>query len=214
MTSLAVDRSFECAPHATRSIAMALALSLNLAVALLALRPEAVSILHAVPPPSLLVTIVQPPPPPVPPANIPVLRTAEHVFAPILHAAIATPLPSIAPVTSPIQLPSAAPVSSATGLNAARDSDATIAYETASPPAYPLQALRAGIQGTVILKVLVGPTGQPLAIEIERSSGSRVLDDAARRHVMAAWRFHPAIRDGHAIEAWALVPVRFSLDRG
>ena len=137
MTSLAVDRSFECAPHATRSIAMALALSLNLAVALLALRPEAVSILHAVPPPSLLVTIVQPPPPPVPPANIPVLRTAEHVFAPILHVAIATPLPSISPVASPIQLPSAASVSSATGLNAARDSDATVAYETASPPAYP-----------------------------------------------------------------------------
>ncbi|HLI18777.1 MAG TPA: energy transducer TonB [Rhodanobacteraceae bacterium] len=214
MTSLAVDRSFECAPHATRSVAMALALSLNLAIALFAMRPEAVSMLHAMPPPSLLITILQPPPPPVQPVSVPILRTVEHVHAPTVHVAIATPaLPSIAPVTSLIQLPSAAPVSSATGLNTARDSDATIAYETASPPAYPIQALRAGIQGTVLLKVLVGPTGQPLAIEIEHSSGSRVLDDAARQHVLATWRFHPAIRDGHAIEAWALVPVQFSLNR-
>jgi len=51
-------------------------------------------------------------------------------------------------------------------------------------------------------------------VMIERSSGSRALDDAARKHVLAAWRFHPAMRDGHAIEAWAVVPVRFNLDQG
>jgi protein TonB len=51
-------------------------------------------------------------------------------------------------------------------------------------------------------------------VAIERSSGSRTLDDAAREHILAAWRFHPAMRDGHAIEAWALVPVQFNLGRG
>ena len=92
--------------------------------------------------------------------------------------------------------------------------NATIAYETATPPAYPIQALQAGVQGTVMLKVLVGPAGKPLQVMIERISGSHILDDAARRHVLAAWRFHPAIRDGHATEAWAVVPVRFNLDQG
>jgi len=66
----------------------------------------------------------------------------------------------------------------------------------------------------VLLKVLVDLSGKPVQVMIERSSGSRALDDAARKHVLAAWRFHPAMRDGHAIEAWAVVPVRFNLDQG
>jgi protein TonB len=74
--------------------------------------------------------------------------------------------------------------------------------------------MRAGVQGTVLLKVLVDANGKPVQVAIERSSGSRTLDDAAREHILAAWRFHPAMRDGHAIEAWALVPVQFNLGRG
>jgi len=46
---------------------------------------------------------------------------------------------------------------------------------------------------------------------VAKSSGSRELDRAALKHVLAAWRFHPAQRDGHAIEAWAQVPVEFKL---
>ncbi|MDE2272232.1 MAG: energy transducer TonB [Xanthomonadaceae bacterium] len=63
------------------------------------------------------------------------------------------------------------------------------------------------------LKVLVDPSGKPVEVLIARSSGSRPLDDAARAHVLAAWRFRPAMRDGRAIEAWAMVPVRFDLHR-
>jgi protein TonB len=96
---------------------------------------------------------------------------------------------------------------------ASGDSDATIAFDTATPPAYPIQALRADIQGTVLLKVLVDAGGRPMQVVVARSSGSRLLDDAARAHVLAAWRFHPAIRDGHAVAAWALVPVQFNLNR-
>jgi protein TonB len=48
-------------------------------------------------------------------------------------------------------------------------------------------------------------------VSIIKSSGSRELDQAARRHVLSAWRFHPAQRDGHAVRAWAQVPVEFKL---
>lgn len=219
MTSLAVTRSFECAPHATRSVAMALTLSLNLAVLLLALRPETQVEYHAPPPQSLLAAVLQPPPPAVPAPQVPVLRAARQVVALELHVAIAHPLPiattalpMITPV-APVHAPTASSTLAANAEGASGDSDATIAYETATPPSYPIQALRAGIQGIVLLKVLVGVGGKPLQVVIARSSGSRLLDDAARAHVLAAWRFHPAIRDGHAIEAWALVPVRFDLDR-
>ena len=56
--------------------------------------------------------------------------------------------------------------------------------------------------------------GKPLQVLIDKTSGSHALDMAAREHVLAAWRFHPAQRDGHAIQAWAQVPVKFDLARG
>jgi protein TonB len=219
MTSLRSDPSFECAPHAARSIALALALSLNLTLVLFALRPHTPFELHAPPSPSLLATLLQPPPPPAPAPAVPILRAVQHVAIPTVPVAVTHPLPLATPV-----LPMIGPVGSirtvpATSVEAAPagtagDADATIAYETATAPSYPIAALRAGIQGTVLLKVLVDPRGQPIRVVVEHGSGSRVLDDAARRHVLTAWRFHPAVRNGHAIEAWALVPVHFKLDRG
>lgn len=88
---------------------------------------------------------------------------------------------------------------------------ATLAYAFAPAPRYPRQAAIAGIEGTVLLKVLVDETGQPVDVAIERSSGDRRLDKAAREQVLQRWRFHPAQRGGRAIAAYALVPVEFSL---
>jgi protein TonB len=218
MTSMAVSRSFECAPHATRSFAMALTLGLNLAIVLFALLPSTPLPVQVPIPLSLQATIVQPPPAVAPPP-VPTVNVARHVTAPEVHVAAVHPAPvslqavnTIAPV-APVVAHATADDTAVAAATVA-DSEATIAYETATPPAYPLQALRAGVQGTVLLRVLVDAGGKPVQVAIERSSGSRTLDDAARRHVLAAWRFHPAMRDGHAIEAWALVPVQFNLSRG
>ena len=215
MTSLAVNRSFECLPHATRSLAWALALSFNIVLVLYALLPSSPLAMRAPPSQSLLATVLPPPLPVVPPPALPTLRVAQHVAAPSVHitishrSQIALPaLSAIVPITQAQDTPTH---SDTTATGPVGDSDATIAYETATPPAYPLQALRTGTQGTVMLKVLVDQGGKPIKVVIARSSGSRVLDDAARAHVLAAWRFHPATRDGHTIEAWALVPVKFSL---
>jgi len=72
-------------------------------------------------------------------------------------------------------------------------------------------ALRNPQQGTVLLRVEVDSSGQPVAVSIERSSGSRSLDQAARQQVLKRWRFEPAQRDGVAVPAIGLVPVQFSL---
>lgn len=218
MTSMAVSRSFECAPHATRSLAMALTLSLNLAILLFALLPSTPFPVQVPIPLSLQASILQPLPAVVPPPPVPTLHVARHVTAPDVHVATAHPAPISVPAANAIAPVAPVMTHATTGttgaIATAADSEATIAYETATPPAYPIQALRAGVQGTVLLKVLVDAGGKPVQVAIERSSGSRTLDDAARQHVLAAWRFHPAMRDGHAIEAWALVPVQFNLSRG
>lgn len=218
MTSMAVTRSFECAPHATRSLAMALTLILNMAILLFALRPTTPFPVQVPIPLSLQATILQPPQAVVPPPPKPTLHVARHVQTPNVHVAVAHPapisIPAVSAITPATPSPTQANAATTNAVATAADSEATIAYETATPPAYPIQALRAGVQGTVLLKVLVDASGKPVQVAIERSSGSRTLDDAARRHVLAAWRFHPAMREGHTIEAWALVPVQFNLSRG
>lgn len=87
----------------------------------------------------------------------------------------------------------------------------TLAYDIAPAPRYPRPSLIAGHEGTVTLRVLVDETGQPQEVAIERSSGHRALDQAARAQVLQHWRFHPAQRQGRAVAAYALVPIVFSL---
>jgi protein TonB len=87
-------------------------------------------------------------------------------------------------------------------------------YASAPAPSYPPEALARELEGTVTLRVLVDVDGSPLSVEIERSSGHRKLDDAARRQVLRKWKFKPAIKDGQAIQVYGIVPVSFSLTRG
>jgi protein TonB len=79
-----------------------------------------------------------------------------------------------------------------------------------SPP-YPLVARRNGEQGTVILRVRVTREGMPASVDIEKTSRSSHLDDAALEAVRT-WRFVPARQDGRPVEAWVLVPVVFKLE--
>jgi protein TonB len=84
-------------------------------------------------------------------------------------------------------------------------------YGASPPPAYPARARRRGEQGTVMLRVLVGPDGAVLRAGIAHTSGFRLLDDAALEVVRTRWRFVAARRDGHAVKCWVLVPIRFAL---
>lgn len=84
---------------------------------------------------------------------------------------------------------------------------------SAPAPAYPREAVRQGLMGTVELEILVGIDGRPLEVRVVRSSGHRVLDQAARRAVLAQWTFQPAFRNGQAVQALGRVPIEFKLDR-
>lgn len=88
---------------------------------------------------------------------------------------------------------------------------AHLEYEVAPPPPYPIQAIREGLTGTVMLRVLVDVDGKPIDVQIERSSGHRALDAAARKQVLAKWRFKPALENGRAVQAIGLIPIDFNL---
>jgi protein TonB len=70
------------------------------------------------------------------------------------------------------------------------------------PPSYPSEAFRRGIQGVTALLVAVSPEGNAALVQIERSSGSLLLDEAAAQTI-AKWVFLPA--------RWAGVPVAGSI---
>lgn len=88
---------------------------------------------------------------------------------------------------------------------------ARVAYGQNPLPPYPLVARRMGMEGVVLLEVVVAPDGRPADVRIARSSGHAMLDDSAVRTVRERWRFVPARRDGAAVESRVTVPIRFRL---
>lgn len=85
------------------------------------------------------------------------------------------------------------------------------AYLRNPPPQYPPAARRSGDEGTVLLKVLVTSDGTAARVELDRSSGSVLLDGAALDAVRI-WRFVPARRGAQNVEDWVRVPVVFRLE--
>lgn len=90
---------------------------------------------------------------------------------------------------------------------------AQLSADIAPPPPYPTMAKRRGIGGLVMLRILVDNQGRPQEGRIEVSSGSNLLDQTALKFVLRHWHFHPAMQDGAAVPAYALVPIEFVLDK-
>jgi len=78
------------------------------------------------------------------------------------------------------------------------------------PPAYPLMARLRGWEGIVLLDVAVDAAGQPIHVDIAKSSGFPVLDAAAKTAVHG-WTFSPAKRAGHEVASHVRLPIRFRL---
>lgn len=84
-------------------------------------------------------------------------------------------------------------------------------YLNNPPPEYPAAALRQGWQGTVTLRVRVLSTGHVEGVEVQKSSGRKLLDDEAVRTVRG-WLFAPSKRGDSPIDGWATVPIEFKVE--
>ena len=163
---------------------------------------------------------VQPAPPPKPvskpqPAPKKVITQTTKVAVPTVTAA-PTPVISEAP-------PVAAPVATVTPVNSNAKPAANPGSPTLSPvrfdvaylqnpaPVYPAMSRRLGEEGKVLLRVKVSADGNPLTVNLEKSSNFTRLDDSALQ-VVNRWRFVPAKRGEEAIEASVIVPIVFRLE--
>ena len=77
-------------------------------------------------------------------------------------------------------------------------------------PYYPSYARTRGIQGKVLVNVLVSDDGNPKKVELSRSSGSSILDKAAIEAVKQ-WRFVAAKRGNKFVQANVIVPIEFKI---
>lgn len=166
-----------------------------------------------VPPPPL-----QPPPqPPKPKSAQPPTETPKPAAA--APAPSSTPT-AVAPIPTPVPIePNVAPVVESTPLEfppipeeAESTTDSAPLFNAAylhNPKVpYPPEAKRLGIEGTVVLKVVVSPQGKAEIIDISTSSGSAILDEAAVAAVRG-WKFLPAHRGRQPVTEAVVVPVRF-----
>jgi protein TonB len=152
---------------------------------------------------------IPPPPPPPPIERLPRPTITPRTTAPIAQPPILVeestelaPPPDPNPDTA-IFVESVTPPGPLAG--------ASLEYVSAPPPPYPKDAQRRGIEGTVMLEVLVDVDGRPLDVRVQTSSGNRSLDEAARKHVLKRWMFKPAMQAGRAVQAVGLVPVKFTM---
>lgn len=202
----------------TRIAAISVALALNLAFMLGASRPITVDLLSAmlIPPVQTIRFIdppaVVPPPPPIEMLPLPSAPPVAHatvqphplnppVTVPTTDGQIATP-----PISTPNLLPTTAIAVAPTPVAAT----VSLAY-LAAPLHFPARAIKQHMHGIVVLRVLVDEHGKPLKVLVEQGSGYALLDRSATEQVLASWRFQPAMANGHAVRAWAKVPVSFNL---
>ncbi len=155
-------------------------------------------------PPPELESMIEPPMPDLPPPAFPVEAPPPKPKPPPPkpRQAVAKPAP---PSDAPPQ-----PAAPAQQSGPKTVTDAQVGYLTRPSPIYPVRAKRAGDQGTVMVKVLVDPTGRPAQVVLQKSSGHAELDESALSALRAA-RFRPFIDAGNIQAVWVICPIGFAL---
>lgn len=147
-----------------------------------------------------------PPPPknaPLPPARVPPVETP--VAAPPAPAAVT------AVTSTPTPPAPAAPAAAAGPKTDAVRTAAVVNAAQCEKPDYPSASRRLEEEGTVHLRFLVGVDGKVIQAEVEKSSGYKRLDEAARAG-LSRCQFRPATVDGKPEQAWASMRYTWRLE--
>ena len=79
------------------------------------------------------------------------------------------------------------------------------------PPKYPKQARKKGIEGQVILKILIDKKGRVLDASVVSEGPKDAGFGAAAIEAVRQWRYKPAQVDGEAVDSYFHVKTDFSL---
>jgi protein TonB len=152
---------------------------------------------EAPPPPPPKVAV--PPPPFIPPPEI------QIAVAPSVNAI--SQVTNKAPPPAPAVIAKPAPVATKAATRASLDRGTCATNE----PKYPAASIRNEETGTLVLHLSIDPTGNPLKVDVSKSSGHTRLDEAAKSWIMTC-KFKAPTVDGKAVAAVADQPYTFTLN--
>ena len=78
-------------------------------------------------------------------------------------------------------------------------------------PPYPASKLASGEEALLKLRLTIDERGRVVAVEA-LGPADRAFVEAARRHLLARWRYKPASQDGRAVTSTAVISLRFQLE--
>jgi protein TonB len=161
---------------------------------------------------------IDPPPPPDRPrpptehSHVPtVTQPQPNVPLPPIDTVPVDPRPTIlivdpgpGPSVDPPPVPRPTPVPSSIAARLLTSGDAL-------KPSYPQAKLLAEEEATLKLRLTIDERGRVTAVEpVGRADPAFV--EAARRHLLAHWRYQPASEGGRAIPSTTVITLRFQLD--
>lgn len=157
---------------------------------------------HRPPPPP------EAPPPPPPKTNVP---PPPFIPPPEIQIAIAAPANTITQVTSKPPPPAPPPVAKPAPV-AKAGTKASLMRDTCSSydPPYSNAARRNEETGSGSLHLSIDAKGNPLKVDISRSTGHSRLDESAKAWIMTC-KFKPPTVDGQPVAATADQPFTFNL---
>lgn len=148
------------------------------------------------PPPPPPPKLAPPPPPYIPPPEVQVQLPATLRLNAITAVTSTKPPAPVPPPARP-HVPNRAA--------------AIVNASACEKPEYPSAALRAHEEGLVTLAFLIEVDGKVLESKVERSSGSRRLDEAAR-NALGLCKFQPAMVDGKPEKSWARIEYQWRIE--
>jgi len=167
---------------------------------------QLISVIKELPIEAQLIEEVTPPPPPapvdIPPS--PVLAEPPPPFIPVPEVQVDLPVsPNAILAISTVQPADLTEV--ATNPNTAPAVvKAQVDFNTCDKPAYPSMSLRNEEKGVVRIQFLIGVDGRVADSRVEKSSGYKGLDNAAK-NALSVCRFKPGTVDGKPQQLWTAV---------
>jgi protein TonB len=166
-------------------------------------------------PPTTIDLIKAPPPPP---ENPPPPQPDQRSTVDRPTAIVPTPLPNIPDVdTTPLPLPNNGhvdiprPDTHVAPMPPVRTGPRFLTRESDVKPPYPPSKLREGEEAVLKLKLSIDERGRVISVE-PLGAADPVFLAAARKHVMARWRYQPATEDGRPVATTTTITLHFELD--
>jgi len=78
-------------------------------------------------------------------------------------------------------------------------------------PDYPTNLQRLQLEGSVTVRVKIGPDGRVMAVQLVSATHDDFFK-VTERQALRRWRFRPATRDGQPVESWREMTVHFRIE--